>query len=85
LTKCREHGLSISAIEDFFRGNIQIIGDEKHSSTEDRYIAVGYTREHRPLFVSFTYRIKDGRCLIRPISAQYMHVKEANKYEKKTP
>jgi uncharacterized protein len=54
----------------------------KHSADEDRLIAVGKTGMGRPLFVAFTMRTKDGRRLIRPVSARYMHAKEIAAYEK---
>lgn len=33
------------------------------------------------MFVAFTLRVKAGLRLIRPISARYMHAKEAKRYE----
>jgi hypothetical protein len=35
----------------------------------------------RSMFVAFTIRANEGRHLIRPISARYMHAKEARAYE----
>ena len=35
------------------------------------------------MLVAFTFRIREERILIRPISARYMHEKEAKKYEEK--
>jgi uncharacterized protein len=79
-TKCARHGLSIAEIEQFFRGEIQILGDQKHSQRETRFIAAGMTGHGRPMFVGFTFRRKGKLLLIRPISARYMHEKEALKY-----
>src|ERR1700733_14847964 len=56
--------------------------DLKHSADEDRLIAVGRTSTGRPVFVAFTIRTKNGRRLIRPVTARYMHAKEIEAYEK---
>jgi uncharacterized DUF497 family protein len=56
----------------------------EHSAEEDRSIAVGKTISGRPLFVAFTMRTKLGRRLIRPVSARYMHAREAAAFEKGT-
>jgi uncharacterized protein len=56
-----------------------------HSADEDRLIAVGRTSTGRPVFVAFTIRTKDGRRLIRPVTARYMHAKEIAAYEKESP
>jgi uncharacterized DUF497 family protein len=45
---------------------------------------VGKTISGRPLFVAFTMRTKLGRRLIRPVSARYMHAREAAAFEKGT-
>jgi uncharacterized DUF497 family protein len=39
-------------------------------------VAVGRNDRGRPLFVVFTLRTKDGKGLIRPLSARYMHEEE---------
>ena len=80
--KCQKHGLSIAQIEALFTHSPRIAPDRKHSADEDRLIAVGKTEIGRPLFVAFTMRTKDGRRLIRPVSAQYMHAKEIAAYKK---
>ena len=79
--KCQKHGVSIAEIESVFRGSPRIAPDPKHSSDEDRLIAVGRTSAGRPVFVAFTVRTKDGRRLIRPVTARYMHEKEIAAYE----
>lgn len=48
-------------------------------------IAVGRTESGRPIFVAFTMRNKNGRYLIRPVSARYMHAKEIKAFEEKSP
>lgn len=80
--KCAKHGLSVSMIEQFFRREIQILGDQKHSQAEGRFIAVGRAANGKPVFVGFTYRRKGKLLLIRPISARYMHEKEVKRYVK---
>lgn len=80
--KCAKHGLSASTIEQFFRGEVQILGDPRHSQAEDRFIAVGRAANGKPVFVGFTYRRKAELLLIRPISARYMHEKEEKRYVK---
>ena len=80
--KCGKHGLSVEMVEELFRGDVQILGDPKHSTVEDRFIAVGRALSGRPMFVGFTYRRKGKELFIRPISARFMHKKEAEKYVK---
>lgn len=83
-TKCQKHGISVDEIEELFAGDLRIAPDPKQSSGEDRLIAVGRTRPGRPVFVGFTIRIKDGRRLIRPVTARYMHAREIAAYEKES-
>jgi uncharacterized protein len=79
--KCGKHGVSQDEIEQLFlNGEAAIAPDLKHSTlTESRHIAVGRINS-RAMFVAFAFR--NG--LIRPISARYMHPKEAKNYEKNT-
>jgi uncharacterized protein len=79
--KCQKHGVSIEQVESVFLGSPRVAPDPKHSSAEDRLIAVGKTSAARWAFVAFTLRVKDGRRLIRPITARYMHAKEIAAYE----
>jgi hypothetical protein len=79
--KCCAHGVSIEEIEQAFRGGAEmILPDVKHSDVEDRFIAAGRTLAGRPLLVAFTYRTRGAEVLVRPISARFMHVKEARRY-----
>lgn len=55
--------------------------DPKHSDDEERYPAIGRSQKQKPMFVVFTLRDVNGEILIRPISARYMHEKEAKRYE----
>lgn len=83
--KCQKHGLSIDEIEYVVsHAETLIVHDAKNSATESRLIAVGRTRHGRYAFVAFTPRTRDGRLLLRPISARYMHRKEVAKYEKES-
>jgi uncharacterized DUF497 family protein len=81
-SKCQKHGLSITEIEAVLKHDPRVAPDPKHSAEEDRLIAVGRTSAGRPLFVAFTLRTKAGRHLIRPVTARYMHAREAAAYEK---
>jgi len=75
--KCGKHGVSKDEIEQLFLGNEAIVApDLKHStSTEKRYISAGLVNG-RAIFVAFAFRGE----LVRPISARYMHPKEASNY-----
>jgi uncharacterized DUF497 family protein len=79
-SKCEKHGVSIAEIESLFEGSPRYAPDRAHSTTENRFIAVGRTAEGRALFVAFTFRERNGRLLVRPVSARYMHAKEADRY-----
>jgi uncharacterized DUF497 family protein len=79
--KCQKHGVSLMEIETLLRGNPRVAPDPKHSAAEDRLVAVGRNDAGRPLFVAFTIRTREGRRLLRPVSARYMHAKEIERYE----
>ena len=81
-SKCQKHGVSIAEIEALFVRGPRVAPDPKHSADEHRLIAVGKTGTGRPLFVAFTMRAKEGRQLIRPVTARYMHAREIAAYEK---
>ena len=83
-TKCQKHGVPIAQIEALFADGPRIAPDLKHSADEDRFIAVGRTSTGRPVFVAFTIRTKNGRRLIRPVTARYMHAEEIEAYEKES-
>jgi uncharacterized DUF497 family protein len=80
-SKCQKHGVSISGIEALFMNDPRVAPDPKRSANEDRLIAVGKTSGGRLVFVAFTMRTKDKRHLIRPVTARYMHAREAAAYE----
>jgi uncharacterized protein len=85
LEKCQKHGVSVAEIEALLRSDPGIAPDPDHSAQEDRFIAVGRNAAGRPLFVAFTFRMKDGQRLIRPVSARCMHKKEIEGYETESP
>jgi uncharacterized DUF497 family protein len=78
--KCQKHGVTIAEIEAFLLGNPRIARDFKHSTHEERWLAVGRNREGRAMFVVFTFRNRDGLLLIQPLSARYMHRQEIDNY-----
>ncbi|MGO9075462.1 MAG: BrnT family toxin [Terriglobales bacterium] len=80
-SKCQKHGVSVAEIEALFMQGPRVAPDPKHSADEDRLIAVGNTGTGRRLFVAFTMPIKEGRRLIRPVTARYMHAREIAAYE----
>ena len=77
----RKHGVTSEAIEALFHANPFVMGDPRHSGDEKRFLAVGQAGTGRWLVVAFTLRSRQGVKLIRPISARYMHAKEASRYE----
>ena len=81
LEKCQKHGVSVAEIEALLRGTPRVAPDPKHSASEDRLIAVGRNAAGRAMFVAFTIRVRDGRRLLRLVSARYMHRKEILRYE----
>ncbi|MBI5428045.1 MAG: BrnT family toxin [Nitrospinae bacterium] len=84
-SKCRKHGLAPLEIEGFFKQeSVYIAPDFKHSQKEIRYLAAGRSEKGRPMFVAFALRKNNGDLLIRPISARYMHKKEARKHEEES-
>lgn len=64
--------------EVFFNAPLLIGYDEKHSSSEKRWVAFGSTNIGRLLTIVFTKRRK----LIRVISTRDMHRKERELYKK---
>jgi uncharacterized DUF497 family protein len=80
--KCQQHGVSILAIESAFESPIAVFPDPSHSSTEERFKAIGKTTGGRHVLIVFTLRVTDGETFVRPISARYMHRREIDHYEK---
>lgn len=78
--KCQKHAVTIERIEALFASRPTVLPDLKHSGAETRAVAFGRI-EGRALFVGFTLRTRDGVVLIRPVTARYMHAKEARRHE----
>jgi uncharacterized protein len=83
--KCQKHGVSLAEIERLFERTAIVGPDVSHSGGEHRFRAVGTTAKGRRVFLVFTWRTKDGKRLLRPISARYMHKKEVVAHEKEIP
>ncbi len=80
IEKCQKHGVSLEEIEALFLDkSLRISPDIKHSESEDRFIATGVSLKGKYIFVGFTFREKQGKRLIRPISTRYMREKEAKR------
>ena len=82
--KCQKNGISLTEIENLFTHNPRVAPDPAHSVGGDRLIAVRRSNAGRPVFVAFTFRTKNKRRLIRPVTARYMHAKEIAAYEKES-
>lgn len=82
--KCQKHGVSLTEIERFFQQELYLAPDRKHSHAEERFLAVGRSSKGRPMFVVFTLRERNDLTLIRPISARYMHAREAKRYDEES-
>lgn len=78
--KCGKHGVSREEVEELFRSGPFVGADP--CKNEERMRAIGTNAAGRPIFVVFAFRITSGLRLIRPISARYMHQKEAEQYGK---
>jgi uncharacterized DUF497 family protein len=80
--KCQIHGLTLDEIEAFFRQDrLYIAPDLKHTEDEQRLLAAGRSPlNNHSMFVVFTLRGDEDARLIRPISARYMHQREAERY-----
>lgn len=83
--KCQRHGVWIAEIEAVFHASPKVAPGLAHSVEEDRFRAVHRTPEGHALFVVFTFRYRDGKVLVRPISARFMHRKEIDSYEEAFP
>ena len=68
---------TLEEVEEFFSQEILVLEDKIHSSDEQRFIATGLGPKNKPMFVCFTLRSDK----MRVISARFMKVNEARKYE----
>jgi uncharacterized DUF497 family protein len=74
-----KHKVTEAEAEQVFVHEPLIVEDVEHSVREDRYRALGETKDGRRLHVTFTFR-EEGR-KIRVISARDMNRKERAIYE----
>jgi uncharacterized DUF497 family protein len=77
--KCGKHGVAQAEIEHVIEHARFMVDDP--SPAEKRFRTAGKAMTGRYVFVAFSFREKDGRTLLRPISARYMHEKEIRSYE----
>lgn len=79
--KCRKHGMTLEEVEHVLLAPLAVTADGDHSNYEERRIAIGLTPSGRHAFVVFTERRRQGRLLLRAISARFMREKELRRYE----
>jgi uncharacterized protein len=84
IDKCQKHGVAMAEVDALLMGTPMFAPDIKHSTLEQRFVAVGRTAQGRAMFVAFTLRHYSDGIFVRPVSARYMHRKEAEAYEKKS-
>ena len=75
--KCLKHGLTRDEIEFALSNEARVFPDPAHSQTEERFVAISRTPTGHPVFVVFCRRGEK----LRPISARYMHAREARRYD----
>jgi uncharacterized DUF497 family protein len=80
--KCQRHGVSLAGIEGLFHRPLGVFPDPAHSSSEERFKAIGKTDQRRSVLIVFTLRRRREGAFVRPISGRYMHRKEIESYEK---
>jgi uncharacterized DUF497 family protein len=75
-----KHDVSQAEAESiFFNDPLIVLGDARHSETEQRFNALGKTAQSRLLHIAFTLR--QNGTMVRVISARDMHRKERKAYE----
>lgn len=77
--KCGKHGVTREEIEEVFRGEPAVMADPHPD--EPRMRAIGKTGVGRYVFLVFMLRVVEGKTMLRPISARFMHQKEIDHYE----
>ena len=83
-SSAKSMAFSLTEIERFFQQEFYLAPDRKHSHAEERFLGVGRSSKGRPMLVVFTLRERDDLTLIRPISARYMHAREAKRYDQES-
>ena len=84
-SKCQKHGMTTAQIEHVVTHHSTLLVPSPKGSGEARIMAIGRTPEGRAAMVVFTPRTKRGETVLRPISARFMHRREARKYEQEVP
>lgn len=77
--KCGKHGVSREEVEQVLMGTPAVMADAHPD--EPRMRAIGKTLTWRYVFLAFMLRQIDGKTMLHPISARYMHQKEIARYE----
>ncbi|MEM1377242.1 MAG: BrnT family toxin [Pseudomonadota bacterium] len=80
--KCGKHGLSRAEIEFALSVEPTFYLDRAFGANEQRYRCISRNQDGRYVFIAFTIRLAEGRLLVRPISARYMHQREIDNYGK---
>jgi uncharacterized DUF497 family protein len=81
-SKCQKHGMTIAEIEHVLIHHSTLLVPSPKGDGEARIMAIGRTPRGRLAMVVFTPRIRQGAVLLRPLSARFMHLREARKYGK---
>ena len=76
--------MTLAEVQSAFDQPVVILPDKDNPAEERRFRAIGRTAGGQAAFIVFTMRLKAGQ-RIRPISARFMHKKEAEAYEKAYP
>ena len=79
--KCGKHGVSREEIEAVLLGSPAVMPDPHPE--EPRMRAIGKTKTGRHVFLVLMVRNINGKAVLRPISARFMHRKEVDHYESK--
>lgn len=79
ISNLKKHGISFDEAKSIFYDNFAIMSlDTKHSITEERFTLIGYSKNNRILYISFTER----NDIIRIISTRKTTKNERLSYEK---
>ena len=81
-SKCQKHGMTIAEIEHVLIHHGTLLVPSPKGDSEARILAIGRTPADRLAMIVFTPRVRGGGTLLRPISARFMHPREARKYVK---
>ena len=83
--KCQKHGMTIAEIEHVLIHHSTVLVPSPKGEGEARVLAIGRTSAGRLAMVVFTPRARGGETRFRPVSARFMHPREARKYGKEVP